>query len=81
MSLDQRRKEGGGEAKPSGGAAPGAVGAAGAAGSAGAAGARPPQPAHKQTPKDKDDKPKEDVKVSHQFTTLPTRVYQAESVC
>lgn len=48
MSLDQRRKEGG-DGKPAGGP-PGA-----------AAGAPRPQPAHK--PKDKDDKPKEEVKV------------------
>lgn len=58
MSLDQRRKEGGNDPKP-----PGL--AAGASGAPAAQGGRPPpQPAHKQPAKDKDDKPKEEVKVT-----------------
>lgn len=48
MSLDQRRKEGGDGKQVGPGAASG--------------GGVRPQPAHK--PKDKDDKPKEEVKVS-----------------
>ncbi|XP_072943049.1 uncharacterized protein [Epargyreus clarus] len=53
MSLEQRRKEGGGEGKAGG--APGAGGPP-----------RPAQPPHKPPAKDKDDKPKEEVKVKQE---------------
>ncbi|KPJ10494.1 Zinc finger protein 608 [Papilio machaon] len=60
MSLEQRRKEGG-DVKPGG--PPGMPGAAGGPGGGGNTGPpRTPQPAHKPPPKDKDDKPKEEVK-------------------
>ncbi|CAF4914345.1 unnamed protein product [Pieris macdunnoughi] len=55
MSLEQRRKEGG-DSK----SGPGSVGPGGGSGPGG----RPPQPAHKM--KDKDDKPKEEVKVKQE---------------
>ncbi|KAL4708436.1 hypothetical protein ACJJTC_001152 [Scirpophaga incertulas] len=79
MSLEQRRKEGGGGGGPGGGGGGGGgAGGAGAGGAAGgaapgapgpaAAAAPPRQPPHSLKPpqKDKDDKPKDEVKVKQE---------------
>ncbi|XP_059059640.1 zinc finger protein 608-like [Achroia grisella] len=69
MSLEQRRKEGGSESKPPGpnsGQGNGPPPSAGGPGGPPQVASRPPQHAHKPPSKDKDDKPKEEIKVKQE---------------